>query len=669
MITTEKVLNLTPLKRHEMQDAKLAGCGINRYLESLNSSIHNSVIINKILLVGFVRYDYCHLLYNTVLSILSVGRNGDLSVLKPCSLLTLPPAEAEALMNKLPLAEQASVVLMTPWEKRQETILLSHNSSALVQGLPVEELFWTVKAIGPQDAVHILNLANAEQLQFIFDLDWWHKAELRPEKIATWILLLFEIGEETLATWLQWLMKKDQTLLSAILRPFLKIYKRPDEMDIQEAKDVLPEFTLDNVYFISFKKKALQPILGRLLIKMIEVSPGLYRDVLETVLWETEAENLENSFRLRHSRIGDWGLPDYYDSLDIYAPLQGNNIRKIEPACFREEKGGDVLLPAFVPTLYIGDYPVLRAAIEALSGTKAMQRVVEEWVGAANKVLMVDEVDLDNPDALRNSLFKVAAFLNLGLEAAANTGHGYPEEILGSGSLEDIIRFANTMIRKLAAKARRLANSGRILKDFLYLPDTWADPLRGLLFERPLLWDPVSGGYRPFCNRADLTAVENIIITIDTWTRLMAHIPPQQKNWAEEISWASTNLGSPNELILPQALLTALAQKTLGKELRVYPVPAGRLNYLRNKWFSPSPVVSFNKEKKSSWPGTLSETIKYCTEALQPVAEQAGLSREGLDSIVRESLMTLYEEWADLPDDIPIDGRFVSSIIVDMKSD
>ncbi|MBE9594180.1 MAG: hypothetical protein IMF19_11980, partial [Proteobacteria bacterium] len=108
-----------------------------------------------------------------------------MSILKPDSLLTLPEAEAEALMNELSLAEQASVVLMTPWERRQEIILLSQDSMALVQGLPVEELFWTVKAIGPQDAVHILNLANAEQLQFVFDLDWWHKAELRPEKIAT----------------------------------------------------------------------------------------------------------------------------------------------------------------------------------------------------------------------------------------------------------------------------------------------------------------------------------------------------------------------------------------------------------------------------------------------------------------------------------------------------
>lgn len=581
-----------------------------------------------------------------------------MTIFKSDSLLTLPEAEAEARMNDLSLAEQASLVLMTTWERRQEIILLSQDSMALVQGLPVEELFWTIKAIGPQDAVHILNLANAEQLQFVFDLDWWHKAELRPEKIATWILLLFEAGEEAIVSWLQWLMKKDETLLPAILRPFIRIYKRPDDMDIQEAKDTLPQFTLDNVYFLSFKKEKLQPIWGRFLMKMLEVSPGLYRDVLETILWESEAENVEKSLRLRRSRIGDWGLSDYYDALDIYAPLHDNHIRKVEISFFEEGKGPDTLLPTFVPTLYIGDYPILRTAIKEISGTKAMERVVQEWVGAANKVLMVDEVDLDDPDVLRDSLLKVAAFLNLGLEAAAKTEYRSPKDVLKSGVIEDIIRLANTMTRRLAAKARNLVDSIWIFKDFLHLPEAWADTLKGLLFERPLLWDPVLSKYRPFCDMAELTVVEDLLTTASEWVRLMACILPQHESLALEIPWASTNLGHQNELILPQALLTALAQKTLGNELKIYPIPAGKLNCLRNMWFSDNPA-----------PGPPLETVKHCVEALQPVAEQAGLTSKRIDSIVRDALMPLYEEWRSLPKNVPIDGRFVSSIIVDLEAD
>ncbi len=149
----------------------------------------------------------------------------------------------------------------------------------------------------------------------------------------------------------------------------------------------------------------------------------------------------------------------------------------------------------------------------------------------------------------------------------------------------------------------------------------------------------------------------------------MARIFPQHGDWAGEIPWASTNLGHLNELILPQALLTALAQKTLGGELKFYPVPTGKLNYLRSTWFPDSPTPSFSEEKNSPGPEPLLETVKYCVEALQPVAEQAGLKRKELDSIVKESLMTLYEEWRDLPADMPIDGRFVSSLIIDLEAD
>jgi hypothetical protein len=83
-----------------------------------------------------------------ILLFYSVKRNEDLSILKPDSLLTLPEAEAEAFMNDLSLAEQASAVLMTPWERRQEIILLSQDSRTLVQGLPVQERRWHPGYIG-----------------------------------------------------------------------------------------------------------------------------------------------------------------------------------------------------------------------------------------------------------------------------------------------------------------------------------------------------------------------------------------------------------------------------------------------------------------------------------------------------------------------------------------
>lgn len=580
-----------------------------------------------------------------------------MTIVKPDSLLTLPGAEAEAVMNKLSLAEQASIVLMTPWERRQEIIILSRNARALVQGLPVEELFWTIKAIGPQDAVHILSLAVAEQLQFMFDLDWWHKAELRPEKIVAWILLLFEAGEEVVASWLQWVMTKDETLLPAILRPFILVYKRPDDMDIQEARDEFPPFTLDDVYFLSFKKKALQPICSRFITKILDVSPGLYRDVLETMLLEDGSENLEKALRWRRSRIEDYGIPDYYDALDIYAPLQDDRIREVE-AISPDRVGLDTLVPAFVPSLYLGDYPVLRAAIEGLLGTRAMERIVHEWVGAANKLFMADDVDLDDPDALRNCLFRVSALLNLGLEAATRTKDRSPTEILGSSVVEDIIRFANGMTRRLASKAHGVMSSDQIFSDLAHLPDSWAALLKGLLKRPPMLWDSASNGYRLFTDMAELSMAEDLVSNIGAWACLMAHILSPYSRWVQEIPWSSTNFGRPDEVTWPQVLLTALAQEILTGELKVYPVPEGKLSLLRKRWFLDKLILTGEEETLPS------ETVNLCKKALQSVNKQAGLTGTRLSAIVRESLTPLYEEWRNLPKDVEIDGRFVSALVV-----
>ncbi len=586
---------------------------------------------------------------------LSTGRIKNLSIVKPDSLLNLPGAEAEALMNRLSLAEQASIVLMTPWERRQEIILLSKDARALVQGMPVEELFWTIKAIGPRDAVHILSLVLAEQLQFMFDLDWWHKAELRPEKIATWILLLFEVEEDILATWLQWLMRKDETLLPAILSLFILVYKRPDDMDIQEARDKFPPFTLDDVYFLSFKKQALEPILSRFVTKIMEVSPGLYRDVLETMLLEDKTENLEMAFRWRRSRISDYGIPDYYDALDIYAPPVGNQIRRVN-ALLPDRERPDALLPAFVPSLYLGDYPVLKRAIEGLWGTRAIERVIHEWVGAANKLLMADEVDLDDPKALRSCLFRVSALLNLGLEAITRTDNRAPKEILISSVIEDIIRLSNAMIRRVANRAYALINSGQVTTDLAHLPDSWAGLLRGLLRKPPMLWDQAANGYKTFRGLVELSMTEELVSHIGDWACLMSYILSPYDNWAQKIAWNSTNFGHPDEVTWPQLLLSALANEILTGDLKIRPVPEEKLPVLRKMWSldiqdSVLPL----------------ETVKRCVGALEPVNRQAGLTDAVLNAIVREALMPLHEEWKALPGDTEIDGRFVSALIVGLN--
>ena len=573
----------------------------------------------------------------------------------PLSILEMPAARAETFFNRLSLADQASLVMMTPWERRQELLLMSSNAKTLVQGMPVEELFWTIKAAGPQDALSMLEMAAPEQLQFIFDLDWWRKDELAPEKILMWLILLFEAKEGLRQGWLRWLARRDESLLAAVLRPFIRIIKRPDDMDIQEARDTLPAFTLDDVYFIAFKKDEFAPAVSRLLGEIMTVSDGLYRDTAEAVLWTTGAEDLENAFRLRNARLSGFGIPDYYDALDIYASLPANRVRRVEKTLYKK-KNTDELMPAFIPTLYMGEYPTLHNAVNGLAGTPEMERVVLEWVGAANKVLMAGATDLDDPVAMKQALLRTAASMNLAIEALMDEECKGASDILDGSILEDLVRLSNSITRGLKSRVLAIMDAGIVSKEFLHLPDPWEGLLEGLLASpRPRLWDDSTGDYVEFSSLAQVTWTNGRLDEIEAWGRLMAEIPPHWAAWAETFSFTHTNLKQYMELTWPQALLTALAQERLSGELIIKAVKESDLARLRRIWF---PAEG----------GLLPrQTVDECISALKTQALEADVEETSLRRMTARVLNDFYEEIRGLPMDVPIDGRFITAMLIKLE--
>ncbi len=565
----------------------------------------------------------------------------------PEALLSMPRAEAERALNQLELSDQLSLILMAPWEKRQELLLLSQRARELVQAMPAEELFWTIKAIGPEDTLQILALATPEQLQFMLDLDWWQKDRLRPEKIIAWLVLMFEADEHLVTAWAKWIFKKDEWLIPALLLPFIKVYKRPDDMDIQEARDTLPAFTLEDVYYVAFKKDEIVPLFSRFLMKLVEASPGIHRDTMECILQKTKAEITETAYRLRQSRLSDHGLLDYYDSLDIYAPLPRNQVRrvKLDPSRWPV----DALALPFVPTLYMGEYPTIMSAVQALAGTASLARVLQEWIGAANKVLMADLVDLDDPDALRKALLKVAALLNLALEVESKASKDNPENILAVSVVEDLIRLANRVIRDLSHKARKLVESGLLPEKFLYLPERWAETLEGLTRVHPMFFDEKTGDFRWISSTLEVHDLNELLERIRNWARLMKELPPHWSKWKEAFPWNATNLTNPVELFWPKALLTALAQKSLGYGLAVSPIPQEKLQTLRQEWFTRD--------------GEPKETGELCSYLI-PLVHQAQVPEDFLMEEIPPLLRALGSELQDVPWDEEIDGRFITQLLV-----
>ncbi|MEZ0328487.1 MAG: DUF6178 family protein [Dissulfuribacterales bacterium] len=484
--------------------------------------------------------------------------------MNPLKLLDMPSLQAERLFNKFSLLEQVSLVLSAPWDRRHELIALSEHSMAIVRGMPPQELFWTIKAVGPADSLEIISMASPEQIQFMFDFDCWSRDRLVLEKVLTWLVLLFESGETVVPNWLNWLRARDEALLPCVLKMFVSVQKRPDDMDIQEAKDVLPAFTLDDIYFLEFVKEETIPVIERLLKAVLDMSFEYYQGVMELLLYKTMTEHSEDAYVMKRLRLEEWGVPDYIDALEIYAPLVSHGIRFADGIEFvGSSSDSSDLVPAFVPSLYVGEYPVLRQALQPLVKDRAMERIVFEWIGVANKILVADACDLDDPERMIAALDKTSGFLNLGLELAAKRMGRTSFEILDKSVLEDIIRFAMSEIKAVSKEAKVLHQSGLIPGDLSLMQDHQRHLLEGLLRNRPVFWQDTSFNYVEFSEMSQIDSARKTVREILEWAVLISRLLPHWSVWQGVVPWEATNIKDYRALSWQMALSTALVKQIL----------------------------------------------------------------------------------------------------------
>jgi len=487
-------------------------------------------------------------------------------------------------------------------------------------------------------------MARADQLQFMFDLDWWYKDKIVPEKIVAWLLLLFEASESVVAKWISWISKEDETLLPTIMHLFLSVYKRPDDMDIQEARDVLPGFTVDDTYFIEFKNKKLKPLWIRFIEILIDFFPSAYKDTMESLMVDIPAETLEFSYRWRNSRLADWGIPDYFEAIDIYAPVDKTRLKYIESSDV--DISQEIVMPAFVPTIYIDELPYLRSALDILAGKPVMSRIIKEWVWVANKLLIADLIDLDDASQLKQVLFRTAGLINIALEELYKDSGESPERLLSKVSIEDLVRIANNTIKPLKSKVLKLIDSNLVHPRAWYLDEEIQNKFLGLLTRQILYWDSSIQEYRGFQSIDEIVEMERLIKDIEQWGNVINYlVKPHWSDWHKGV-FENTNIGTSRELTWPMALATLLAQFCINNTQELKPLNVKELKRLKNIWFN---------EK-----GKLNE--KIVNELVDNLySEKLSLDKTKFYEIIYSTLKPLEESLPHLKDK-DIDPRFIEQI-------
>ncbi len=498
-------------------------------------------------------------------------------------LLNLSEKELENFLTTLNFYDSLELILNTPWDQRSKLILLSPFSEALVKNLSNQEFFLTLKASSLDLVVELLSYAKGSQIQFLFDLDSWYKDKIKPERVLSWLYLLFHAGEDKV---LDWLRVADWDFLIAIFQKFVKVYKRPDDMDLLEAMDFLPPYTLDDFYFIDFKNPAYEFYFRRLIEIIREEMPDTYFSLMESVIWEIPLEVEERAYKWRNARLADEGILDYFEALEIYSYLHPKSLKEIELNLLPFEEEQQVKLSTANIVLYAGEedlfiFKVLASIEEPLQ----IKRIKRELAWLVSKVIIVDHVVIDEIEQVKKSLKKVWASLNLGLEYLSYENLEVGKKFLENHFLEDLFKVGQTALRELRKLAMGIINAKEfdpvILK---YLDQPYQGYLQGVLVQKLnkiKLFQPEKIGtseeYTYFKRIAEVRLVRRYLEEIGYIAPLLQKTLGDPFTWVKEVIQSSRNFDL-NFLTWSSLILTALARWVYEKEFRFKALPKSSWN-------------------------------------------------------------------------------------------
>ncbi|MFH1147327.1 MAG: DUF6178 family protein [Pseudomonadota bacterium] len=580
----------------------------------------------------------------------------------PSDLLKSDPREARRFLDSIPLPERVQFIMLATAKERQELVLLSSNSDQLVSLFPTEEFFLTIKEIGAYDALSLISLASPEQLQFAIDIDWWKKDALDPEKAFEWLQVLFACGEDRVASWLN---SVDCDLLVTVFKDFVAVFKLDEEEDRLEQICDFPSFSVDGYYFIRFKRPGIQEIVGRLVEILREINPKLYFDLMESIIWDIQAEKQEDAYRWRGERLSDFGVPTFHEALEIYKAPAIRIVDKVAPSSLRipvddgsEEEG---IVPVF--PLAVNDQPVfLLQTLEALTNDPFLDIVRRQWAQVCNYVVVADIGDFDNLRDVRKSVQKASRYLNIGLQFISRERPEKAKELIKTVPLVEIFRFGFDQAAALKRKGLSIIRNGHVAKDLSPADEPWRSVLDGVTGKYPLYYDPANPDketgeeFRDFARLDEIRETEEKLGETELVAALFHSRFPDFVDTLRNLSLKAGNLFSPVDITWSVMLFTAFGQGLLHKNARFRPITPEELNAI------------FPLLWKSGKTGKARKLSRAVTKGIENILLEGydipQADRERIYRFLSAFYKRIEEEMGALS--APIDPRFIRILLVDM---
>lgn len=576
-------------------------------------------------------------------------------------LLKLSEKEIEKSLAGLKFQQVYDLVLSVPWEERAKFILYSPYPEGIVKNLPPQELFLTIKASSLDLAVELLSYAKGSQIQFMFDIDAWYKDRIKAERVASWIILLFNAGEDKV---LEWLRFADWDFLVAVFQKFVRVYKKPDDVELIEAMDFLPPYTLDDFYFVDFKVNSLEFYFRRMIEIIREEMQEVYFALMESVIWEIPAEVEERAYRWRNGRLADEGIPDYFEALDIYSYIHPKRLKKIDPRYLPID---EEYQPSINIAIYKGSEELfIFKVFDILKDTYQIERIKRELAWIANKVIIVDNVVIDDIEQIKKSLEKVWGALNIGLEYVSMENLEIAKKVLEEHFLEDIFRVSQTVLKELRKTALSYIKNRDFDPSILnYLDQPYQGFLKGILVKKIneiKLFQPDKIGteeeYTFFRRMEEIRTVRRCIEEIGYIAPLIEKMFGSPFSWINEVNKPGRNFDAPF-ITWSSLILTALSQWIYKKEFVFEALP-------RSAW---KEVIRELMQEKGDICCMREELKKTLSENFEKFARNKWyLEKDLLNSFLSFVIKKFENEFKYIHLKEPPDPKYQTLILIDLTS-
>jgi hypothetical protein len=188
--------------------------------------------------------------------------------------------------DALPVERRLEIFRNLSPDAREQLTELVHRPQEIVRKISEEEMFFTIKAVGEDNAPGLIRSTTGKQLRYLLDLDLWKKEMFDTRSAAKWLEIISRMGEEKV---LQLVQVADPELIVTVMNRLIKVVIRNPDIDLVEQHDTLPLFTLEDLFFIDFRFREYEEELKSFLETILRWNPEYYFGLMEEL---AEACNL-----------------------------------------------------------------------------------------------------------------------------------------------------------------------------------------------------------------------------------------------------------------------------------------------------------------------------------------------------------------------------------------